>query len=132
MAQSAHAVANFSYTHHELFKTWHKESNYIVCLSTESESELSILMERLESNNASHVGFREPDMDNQLTAIAAYGDDVQNIFSNLPLALKEYGRQKLTSKDKNDSVAQLAEPRTLNPPVVGSNPTRVSNINNKN
>lgn len=83
-------------------------------------------MERLKSENSTHIGFTEPDMDDQLTAIAAYGDNIEKIFSNLPLALKEHGRQKLTSKDKNGPVASVAEQRTLNPAVVGSNPTRTT------
>jgi len=56
-------------------------------------------MERLKSENIAHIGFTEPDMDNQLTSIAAYGDNTENIFSNLSLALKQYGRQQLTSKN---------------------------------
>ncbi len=63
-------------------------------------------MERLKSENSAHIGFTEPDMEDQLTAIAAYGDNIEKIFSNLPLALKEHGRQQLTSKDKNGPVAQ--------------------------
>ena len=71
-------------------------------------------MERLKSENISCIGFNEPDMDNQLTAIAAYGDNTEKIFSNLPLALKEYGRQKLTSKNtlSLSSVARAADSKS--------------------
>ena len=119
-----HAIANFSITHHDLLKAWHFNSNYIVCLSAKTESELFNIIERLKSVDSTYIGFTEPDMDNQLTSIAAYGDNVHKVLSNLPLALKEHGRQQLLSKDNNGPVAQLARAADSNPEGCGFEPHR--------
>lgn len=89
IAQSAHAVADFAIKHPQVAGEWHRESNYIVCLSVKDESELCLMAEKLMSRNIPFVQFNEPDLDDQVTSIAAYGLDAGKLFSNLPLALKE-------------------------------------------
>lgn len=96
IAQSVHGVADFIMTHPEIASEWHKNSNYIVCLSAKNESELYLLIDKLESQNIPFVKFTEPDLDNQVTSISAYGIDAGKLFSNLPLAMKEYTQQKVT------------------------------------
>ena len=94
IAQSAHAIADFTIKHPQLAAEWHKESNYIVCLSAKDESELCHLAYTLESRGIPFIQFIEPDLGNQTTSIAAYGEEAGKLFSNLPLALKELGRQQ--------------------------------------
>ena len=67
IAQCAHAVADFSIHHPQLFKEWHDISNYICCLIAPDLEELEA---RCRKQGMSYTSFREPDLNNQLTAIA--------------------------------------------------------------
>jgi hypothetical protein len=113
----------FGIKHRELTIDWHSISNFVACLSIKNEEELLKLASKLESKNVQFSLFREPDYNNEATAMCIEAcDESKRYTSNLPLALKHYGR-----------IAQLAEQRTLNPTVVGSIPTMTSsqiNINN--
>ena len=92
LVQSAHAIANFVIYNPVEAKKWHEESNYIVSLSTENEQSLKNLISKLESKEITHVVFREPDIDNQITAVAiAPCDETRRLTSSFPLALKGIG-----------------------------------------
>lgn len=67
IAQCAHAIAEFSIQHPQLFKEWHDISNYICCLIA---PDLEALEQRCKEQGMSYTTFREPDYDNKLTAIA--------------------------------------------------------------
>ncbi len=67
IAQCAHAIAEFSIEHPEVFKEWHDESNYICCLVGE---DLISLEQQCIEKDILYTKFNEPDYDNQLTAIA--------------------------------------------------------------
>lgn len=55
----------------------------------ENEAGLMELIERATANGIAHSIFREPDIDNQITAIAlAPGPKSKKLCSRLPLALK--------------------------------------------
>lgn len=70
--------------------TWYRTSNYIAILAVRNEQELCNLIERAESKGIRFSAFREPDLDNQITAIAIEpGDKGRRICSSLPLAMKE-------------------------------------------
>lgn len=60
-----------------------------------NEDELMSLSDRLKNNNIPFVLFREPDLYGQATSIAACGPEAARLFSSLPLALKEFGRQEV-------------------------------------
>jgi hypothetical protein len=47
---------------------WH-QSNYLIQLTVADEEELLNLKVKLSDVSVKHTAFREPDMDNQLTAI---------------------------------------------------------------
>lgn len=62
----------------------------LACLSVVDENELKRLIQSLESNQIKHAIFREPDVDDQITAIAFEpGDKSRRLVSSFPLALKE-------------------------------------------
>ena len=68
--QSGHAGIQFQHEHPELAKIWYHKSNYLIFLSTENELELKKLINKANSNNIKISIFREPDLNNEITAIA--------------------------------------------------------------
>jgi len=59
-------------------------------LSVENEEQLLLYLEKIKYRDIKHTAFREPDIDNQLTAIAIEpGERSRKLTSKLPLALKE-------------------------------------------
>lgn len=88
--QSIHAGIQFVFDHPEYAKSWFEISNYLGFLSVSNEDELIKLIEKAKNNDIKHSIFREPDIDNQITAIAlSPGDKSRKLCSNLKLALKE-------------------------------------------
>ena len=87
VVQSTHSIADFAFTHTEVFKKWKEESNSIICLSCKSEAQLLKLYEKY-SELTPAVKFFEPDVD-QWTSICIYGTpEIRKSLSHLPLALK--------------------------------------------
>ena len=93
LAQTCHSLAQFSYDYPEDFREWVEKSNYIVVLSTENEESLKDIINQLKDNDLDHSVFVEPDLDNQVTALAIspkHTDWASRYLSSLPLAMKEY------------------------------------------
>ena len=89
--QSIHSAIDFIFKFPFLSYRWRNRSNYLACLSVKDESELISLIQKLEKDGIRHSIFREPDIENQITAIAVEpSEKSQKICSGLPLALKEY------------------------------------------
>jgi peptidyl-tRNA hydrolase len=87
--QSIHAAVQFAFEHPDINKEWFENSNYLGFLSVQNERELNSLIEEAGKKNIKHSIFREPDVDNQITAIAlAPGSDTRRLCSRLPLALR--------------------------------------------
>ena len=87
--QSIHAAIQFKFEHPEISINWFENSNYLGLLSVENEGELIALTEQAKELGISYSIFREPDIDNQITAIAlAPGPKSKKLCSRLPLALK--------------------------------------------
>ena len=87
--QSIHAAIQFKFEHPEISLNWFEKSNYLGLLSTTNEEELKRLIEQAAEHGIAHSVFREPDIDNQITAIAlAPGPKSKKLCSRLPLALK--------------------------------------------
>ena len=84
--QSGHAGIQFQHEHRRIAKRWHKKSNYLIFLSVKDEHEL-ILLEKLAKSNKIRVSvFREPDLNNEITAIALEPSTVSDkLTSNLKL-----------------------------------------------
>lgn len=91
VVQTAHAIADFIHDHPEVSKQWKDESNSIITLATKDEQSLIALYERLKQVTPYVTAFYEPDVQDQMTAIAVYGTPEirKKYFSNLPLALKQ-------------------------------------------
>lgn len=89
--QSAHAAIEFQHEHPEIAKNWNTHSKYLVFLTVENEKVLYQYLEKIKFYDLNYTIFTEPDIDNQLTAIAIEpGERTQKLTSRLPLALKEF------------------------------------------
>lgn len=87
--QSMHAAIDFCFEHEIAAKDWHTNSNYIAALSVDCERELIRIASKLEERGHRFTLFREPDLNNQVTAIACeWRDDLKKITGGLPLMLK--------------------------------------------
>lgn len=87
--QAIHAAINFQHEHPEYAKNWYDKSNYIGFLSVLNQDQLIDLINKIKYLDIKFSIFREPDIDNQITAIAiAPGNLSRKICSNLKLALK--------------------------------------------
>jgi peptidyl-tRNA hydrolase len=88
-AQIAHAVADFCIKQPEHAAKWHAENEYMICLEAPTQTELALLARRVNHDlgeNAAIV-YREPDMDNAITAIALTPSPLsRSLTANLPLA----------------------------------------------
>lgn len=88
--QSIHAAIQFGMEYPEVYKVWFQVSNYLGLLSVANEQELYQLIEKAKEHDIKVSIFREPDVDDQITAIALEpGIKTKKLCSNLPLALKE-------------------------------------------
>lgn len=87
--QSMHALRQFTADHPELDKLWFENSNYLGLLSVTNESELLNLIALAQRENIAVSIFREPDIEDQITAIAlAPGPKSKKLCGKLPLALR--------------------------------------------
>lgn len=89
VVQTAHALADFAVKHEDEFKQWQMGSNYLCCLET-TETKLSILSDKLDSLEIKYVEFKEPDIGNQITAIAVQAisrEQHKTLFKKLKLTL---------------------------------------------
>lgn len=87
--QAAHAAINFQHEFPSVSKEWNDCSNYLVFLSTENEQSLEHLIEKAKCKDIKYTVFREPDIDNQITAVAFEPSDAaRKLCSKYPLMLK--------------------------------------------
>lgn len=88
--QPSHALSRFAIQHYNTFKEWQKNHKNLVILSVNNESELYDLLNKATMNGLKVSWFKEPDIDDQLTAIALEPNDLTyRITSSIPLALRE-------------------------------------------
>lgn len=80
--QGGHALAQFSLQFRDIFETWNNRT--IVYLKVRNEDALKFYVSKLKNKQIDYSVFHEPDLHNQMTAIACYCDG--KIFSNLPCA----------------------------------------------
>ena len=89
--QSAHAAIKFQHDYPSISKEWNEKSQYLIMLSVSSMNDLDHLMEKLRKKNILFSIFKEPDLNNEITAIALEPTKLsQKICSNIPLMFKEY------------------------------------------
>ena len=68
--QAIHAAIEFCFEHSELACAWHETSNHIALLVVSNEEKLIKLAEKAKKNGVRVSLFAEPDIGNQITAIA--------------------------------------------------------------
>lgn len=70
-------------------RKWFKESNYLAQLSIENENELERLAQKIEDSGLKIARFYEPDIGNELTAVAIEPSlQTKKMVSKLPLMYK--------------------------------------------
>jgi hypothetical protein len=88
--QSNHAAMEFAAQYPTEFLEWHKKSNSIIVLNCKNERHLFEFSQKLKSKGIKFSEFREPDIGNEITAIAICpGPDIKKLCSGLPLAGKK-------------------------------------------
>jgi len=92
-AQLTHAAIQFQKEHSDIQNEWFFKSNYIALLSTENEESLKQLLLKANIKDIKCSTFYEPDLDNQLTAVAFEPSELTNkLCSSCPLAFKEFNK----------------------------------------
>ena len=88
--QSAHAAIDFQHEHPVEAKEWQTSSNYLAVLTVEDEQQLIKLITKAILFGIKHTVFREPDIDNQITAVAFEpSEQAKKLTSSCPLLGKE-------------------------------------------
>lgn len=89
VVQSAHALADFAVKFEKEFKKWQLGSNYLCCLEA-TEFKIQKILNKLEELKIKYNVFLEPDIGNELTAVAIEAiprDKHKKLFKNLKLTL---------------------------------------------
>jgi len=85
--QAAHAMRGFVAEHPEVEREWFEQSNYLALLESPDEPSLTRLAEDATRRGFRVSLFREPDRDNEVTAIALE-PAAKRLVQRLPLALR--------------------------------------------
>lgn len=89
-AQAAHAAFEFSARHRAVTLDWLGESNYLVIVAVPDEKALTDLHGRAVARGIVNHVVREPDLDDQMTALTlSPSDEARRLCANFPLALRE-------------------------------------------
>lgn len=86
-AQLVHAMRQWVEDYPEADRAWFENSNTIVLLAASNEAHLGVIVDQARCREYPVACFREPDRDNELTAIAL-GPDGKSLTRKLPLALQ--------------------------------------------
>lgn len=87
--QSMHAAIQFGMEHPDIHREWFQISNYLGWLSVADEQELHRLIIQAQERGIKFSVFREPDVGDQITAVAFEpGRKTKKLCSHLPLALE--------------------------------------------
>ena len=88
--QSTHAAINFIFENPDRAGPWFKNSNYLVQLEVSNEQQLELLITNCLMRDLKHTVFREPDIGNQITAVAIEPSELtQKLVSRIPLLFKD-------------------------------------------
>lgn len=87
--QSTHAAINFIFEHPGRAGPWFTDSNYLIQLELKNEKQLKLLIQKCEQYQLYYTVFREPDIGNQITAVAIEPSKItQKLVSKIPLLFK--------------------------------------------
>lgn len=84
--QACHAMREFVREHPEVDRAWYDNSNHLALLAVANEEALNLLLRRAQRRGVRFSLFREPDRDNELTALALE-PEARRLCRDLPLAL---------------------------------------------
>lgn len=88
--QATHAAIDFQHEHQAEAINWHTKSNYLAILTTSDQESLIRLITKAIVTGIKHTIFREPDIDNEITAICFEASDAaRKLTSSCPLLGKE-------------------------------------------
>lgn len=88
--QGAHSLVQFQYEHPVKASAWYKQSNYLAFLTVTNEEELEKLIRKAEAKGITHSVFREPDIGNEITAVAfEASDEAKRLTSSCRMMGKE-------------------------------------------
>jgi peptidyl-tRNA hydrolase len=88
--QSAHAAIDFQHEHSVEAREWQTKSNYLAFLTVSDEQELIKLITKAILFGIKHTVFREPDIGNEITAVAFEPSDAaRKLTSSCSLLGKE-------------------------------------------
>jgi len=83
-------MRQWSHDYPELDGIWFENSNYLALLSVSNENDLHKLITKASAMDVKVSCFREPDLNNEVTAIVLEPCKVsKKLCANLPLALSE-------------------------------------------
>lgn len=90
LAQAVHAAFHFSSDWPAMTRAWLEDSNFLVVVAVPDEDALAELAARAAEEGIIRTLVREPDLDNELTAVALQpGSEARRLCAQLPLALRE-------------------------------------------
>jgi hypothetical protein len=103
IAQIAHVVADYMIAHPNAAKNWHDISNSIIVLEAPDARALSELQDNARDKGLTVTEFREPDLADEITALAfSPSDETKRFLSNLRLAgRKQKPQQSLLDREHN-------------------------------
>jgi peptidyl-tRNA hydrolase len=88
-AQAVHAAFHFSQSYPDMVTRWLNASNYLVIVSVSDEEALHDVISKARGRGIVAFGVREPDLDEQLTAVALQpGQIARRLCSSMPSALR--------------------------------------------
>lgn len=88
--QAAHAMREFVREHPLEDRIWYEKSNTLALLAVKDEKALHALLSAARDRRISCSAFREPDREDELTAVAI-GPQGKGLCRRLPLALSARG-----------------------------------------
>lgn len=92
---SIHAAIQFGMEYSEIHRDWFEKSNYLCWLSVDTEEDLISLAKKALILGIECSIYKEPDIDNQVAAIALAANKIsKKLCNNLKLALKEISQKE--------------------------------------
>lgn len=120
-AQIAHATAEFILSRTATAQHWTKTSNSLIVLEARNAEHLSELLEQAKTNNITAIEFREPDMGDEITAIAfAPSSETRDLLADLPCAGRTHRSEKEARK-RETKIRKLSALMESCPQTEGQN-----------
>ena len=102
--QATHSSLLFAQEFPQIFREWSKDP-YLALLSVKNEQELSTIISKLEKSKIKFSVFREPDIDNHITAICLEPSDAsRRATSSLPQMLRDLRTEYQIDKNNYSTI----------------------------